>query len=207
MVVNEHRSKSILTAIDANIIVLIMASSNSNPSAAAPMLNNPSSISSTTPATLTVTDTPSTSAAPLRDRRNDPERSIQAFNEASRRAFNAYLARGEEPRRHFNDGQYDEYVAWCTGRIARGEAQRSQKRSTEGNYAYFSRENDGKQGLYRRPIKEHMWRKVLKKGEVFDAIGQAHFDTGHGGKYSFSREPGDAWRYRVIFCCVSPRLP
>ncbi|KAH7063234.1 hypothetical protein B0J12DRAFT_694150 [Macrophomina phaseolina] len=74
-----------------------------------------------------------------------------------------------------------------SSRIARGEAQRSQKRSIEGNYAYFSRENDGKQCLYRRPIKEHTWRKVLKRGEVFDAIGQAHFDTGHGGRSYLQR--------------------
>ncbi|KAH7021689.1 hypothetical protein B0J12DRAFT_733311 [Macrophomina phaseolina] len=65
------------------------------------------------------------------------------------------------------------------------EAQRSHQRSIERNYLYFSQNVDGKKGLYRRPIKEFTWRKFLKKQEVFDAIAQAHYDTAHGGKYTF----------------------
>ncbi|KAH7020676.1 hypothetical protein B0J12DRAFT_746554 [Macrophomina phaseolina] len=159
-----------------------MASSNPTPATMTLTDDNASSVTSSAPPMPPTTSAASaTSVEPLRERQYNPQRSIEAFNDASRRAFNAYIARGDEPRRHFNDEQYDEFAEWCTGRIPRSEAQRSHMRSIERSYVFFRDEQAGKQCLYRHPVKEHTWRKVLKKHEVFDAIVQAHLDTAHGG--------------------------
>ncbi|KAH7020671.1 hypothetical protein B0J12DRAFT_705425 [Macrophomina phaseolina] len=125
-----------------------------------------------------------TSVAPLLARPRNEGRSLESFNDASRLAFNAYLARGVDAVRHFNEEEYDDYVGWCSGRSARGEAQRSHMRLIQRNYVYYRAETNNRLGLYRRPIKSFSFREVLKKHEVFDAITQAHCDTGHGGKFS-----------------------
>ncbi|KAH7029961.1 hypothetical protein B0J12DRAFT_704425 [Macrophomina phaseolina] len=125
---------------------------------------------------------PATSAAPLRPRPRNEARAVEAFNDASRLAFNAYMNRNRDATRYFSEGEYDDYVAWCSGRLPRSEAQRSHMRLVQRSYVYYSTETNGRLGLYRRPIKHFGHRKVLKKTEVFNAITQSHCDTAHGGE-------------------------
>ncbi|KAH7042209.1 hypothetical protein B0J12DRAFT_702392 [Macrophomina phaseolina] len=125
---------------------------------------------------------PSTSTEAHMDRRVNPQRAMDSFSDASRAAFNIYLVRGDEPRRHFTDEDYDDVVGWCTNRVTRSEGQRSHMRVIQRSYAFFAQEERGKKGLYRRPIKDFTWRKVLRKHEVFNAIKQSHLDVGHGGE-------------------------
>ncbi|KAH7020674.1 hypothetical protein B0J12DRAFT_705428 [Macrophomina phaseolina] len=125
---------------------------------------------------------PTTSAAPLQPRPRNEARALESFNEASRLAFNAYINRNLEATRHFNEEEYDDSVAWCTGRVPRSEAQRSHMRLIQRSYVYYSTETNSKLGLYRRPFKSFGYRKVLKKPAIFNAVTQSHYDMAHGGE-------------------------
>lgn len=109
-------------------------------------------------------------------------KAVNAFNHASRDAYEAYIAETAQKRRRYPAARHNRLVRWLTGQQYESEAERSQARRTTASYVYYDHEVSGKLGLYKRAFRGVPERRVVKDMDTFDVIVQAHMAVGHSGE-------------------------